>query len=38
MINKLRRKAKNDFEKHFFKIMNNEQFCFWKNNGKCEKA
>ena len=33
---KLRTKAKNDFEKDFFKLMNNS--VFWKNNRECQKA
>ena len=28
------RKAKNDFKKYFFKLMNN----FWKDSGKCKKS
>ena len=32
---KLKTKVKNDFEKFFFKLMNN---CFWKDNGKYKKA
>ena len=36
MNTELRRKAKNHFEKDFFKLINNA--IFWKNNEKCEKA
>ena len=36
MNTKLRQKAKNNFEKDFFKLMNNA--IFGKNYGKCEKA
>ena len=32
MNNEYRKKAKSDIGKDFF------NFCFWKNNGKCEKA
>ena len=36
MNTELRTEAKSEFEKDFFKLM--KQFCFWENNGKCEKA
>ena len=35
MNTKIRTQAKNDFQKDFFKLMNN---CFGKNNRKCKKA
>ena len=35
MNTKLRKEAESDFEKDFFKPMNN---CFRKNNEKCEKS
>ena len=34
MDTKLRKEAKNVFEKGLFKLM---KFCVWKNDGKCEK-
>ena len=36
MNTELRRKSKNDFAKHFFKVINNASF--WKNHVKCEKT
>ena len=36
MNTKLRTDRKIDFERDFFKLMNN--FAFWKGNGKCKKA
>ena len=33
---KLRTAAKNDFEKDFYKLMNNS--LFWKNDGEYKKA
>ena len=35
MYTKLRQKAKNNFEKDFFKLRNNA--VFWKNYGECKK-
>ena len=35
MNTELRPIARNEFEKNFFKLINN---CFWKSNEKCEKS